>query len=119
PKIFNVRSDPFERGDQSIFYDKWMADRAFLLVPAQALAAKWLESFKEFPIRQKPASFKLDEVVESFMPPPASFGSSGSAGGGGPGGRRPGASATAGTPGGAPPTVGDGLQAVPKNRVIA
>jgi len=39
-------------------------------VPAQAIASKWLESFKEFPIRQKPASFNLDQVVESFMPHP-------------------------------------------------
>jgi arylsulfatase len=53
-----------------MLYDKWMADRTFLLVPAQAIAAQWLESFKEFPIRQKPASFNLDQVVESFMPHP-------------------------------------------------
>jgi arylsulfatase len=70
PKIFNLRSDPFERGDEALFYGKWFADRLFLLVPAQAIAAKWLESFKEFPIRQKPASFNLDQVVESFMPHP-------------------------------------------------
>ena len=47
-----------------------MIDRAFLLVPAQAIASKWLESFKEFPIRQKPASFNLDAVVAAFMPHP-------------------------------------------------
>jgi arylsulfatase A-like enzyme len=70
PKIFNLRSDPFEAGDSSFLYDKWMVDRVFLLVPAQAIAARWMESFKEFPIRQKPASFNLDQVVESFMPHP-------------------------------------------------
>src|SRR5580765_3003402 len=70
PKVFNLRSDPFEAGDSSFLYDKWMADRAYLLVPAQAIAAKWLESLKEFPIRQKPASFNLDQIVESFMPHP-------------------------------------------------
>jgi arylsulfatase len=43
-----------------------MADRAFLLVPAQAVVAQWLESFKEFPIRQKPASFNLDEVMQKL-----------------------------------------------------
>ncbi|HEX5264572.1 MAG TPA: hypothetical protein VFW13_13650, partial [Phenylobacterium sp.] len=68
PKIFNLRADPFERGDESLFYDKWMADRAFLLVPAQAIIAKWLESFKEFPPRAKSASFSIDQVVESLMP---------------------------------------------------
>ena len=66
PKLFNLRSDPFERGDQSILYNKWLADRAFVQVPLQALAAKWLESFKEFPPRQKPASFNLDEVMRKI-----------------------------------------------------
>ena len=66
PKLFNLRADPFERGDESILYNKWMADRAFVQVPMQALAAKWLESFKEFPLRQKPASFNLDEVMRKI-----------------------------------------------------
>ena len=69
PKLFNLRSDPFERADDStLFYDKWTADRVFLQVPAQALVGKWLESFKEFPPRSKPASFSIDQVVESLMP---------------------------------------------------
>jgi len=69
PKLFNLRSDPFERGEEStMFYDRWFAEHVYLQVPAQAIAAKWLESFKEFPIRQKPASFNLDRVVETLMP---------------------------------------------------
>jgi arylsulfatase len=68
PKLYNIRSDPFERGEEGIFYDKWFADRAFALVPAQALVAKWVESFKEFPPRAKSASFSIDQVVESMMP---------------------------------------------------
>ena len=68
PKLFNLRSDPFEAGDTSLLYDKWSADRMFMLVPAQAIVAKWLESFKQFPIRQKPASFNLDAVMQSLMP---------------------------------------------------
>ena len=66
PLIFNLRADPFERGPESFEYDRWMAERAFILVPSQALVAKWLESFKDFPIRQKPASFNLDEVMEKL-----------------------------------------------------
>jgi arylsulfatase A-like enzyme len=66
PKLFNLRSDPFEQGDQSILYNKWLADRAFVQVPLQALAAEWLESFKEFPPRQKPASFNLDDVMRKL-----------------------------------------------------
>jgi arylsulfatase len=66
PKLFNLRSDPLEKGDTSILYDKWMADRAFVQVPMQAFAAQWLSSFREFPPRQKPASFNLDEVMQQF-----------------------------------------------------
>jgi arylsulfatase A-like enzyme len=66
PKVYNLRADPFERGPEAFGYDKWMADRTFLLVPSQAIVGKWLESFKEFPIRQKPASFNLDEVMRKL-----------------------------------------------------
>jgi arylsulfatase len=69
PVLYNLRADPFERGSASILYGKWMADRAFLVVPAQAAAARWLESFKEFPPRQKPASFNLDEVMRKMSEP--------------------------------------------------
>jgi arylsulfatase len=66
PLLLNLRSDPFERGpeDASVFYDKWMADRAFLLVPAQAIVGEFLATFREFPPRQKPASFSIDQALE-------------------------------------------------------
>jgi arylsulfatase len=66
PDVINLRSDPFERGpqDASMFYDKWMADRAFLLVPAQAIVGEFLKTFAEFPPRQKPASFSIDQALE-------------------------------------------------------
>jgi arylsulfatase A-like enzyme len=66
PKVFNLRSDPFERGDvdASMFYDKWMVDRAFLLVPAQGMVGMFLKTFEKFPPRQKPASFSIDEALE-------------------------------------------------------
>ena len=47
-----------------MFYDKWMADRAFLLVPAQAIVAEFIKTLEEFPPRQKPASFSIDQVME-------------------------------------------------------
>ncbi|MGE3876007.1 MAG: arylsulfatase [Parvibaculaceae bacterium] len=68
PKLFDLLADPFERGDESLFYDKWTADHIFIQVPVQALVAKWLESFKEFPPRAKSASFSIDQVVEALMP---------------------------------------------------
>ena len=70
PNVYNLRADPFERGPESFEYGKWVADRSFLIVPAQAIVAKWLESFKEFPIRQKPASFNLDEVMRELSEGP-------------------------------------------------
>jgi arylsulfatase len=66
PRIYNIRSDPFERGPEAIAYGDWMAHRMFLIVPSQAIVAQWLQSFKEFPIRQKPASFNLDEVMRKL-----------------------------------------------------
>jgi arylsulfatase len=43
-----------------------MLDRVFLLVPAQVYVGQFLETFKEFPPRQKPASFSIDQVMESM-----------------------------------------------------
>ena len=67
PNIFNLRSDPvrtWQAKMHSMFYDKWMIDRAFLLVPAQAIVGEFLKTFKEFPPRQKPASFSIDQALE-------------------------------------------------------
>ena len=67
PKIFNLRSDPFEKADHnSIYYNDWLVRRVFLLVPAQGFVARWIQSFKEFPPSQKPASFSVDQVMEKL-----------------------------------------------------
>lgn len=64
PKLFSLRSDPFERADrEGLGYAQWRADRLFVFVPAQAYVATWLKSFKEFPPRQKPSSFGIDQVM--------------------------------------------------------
>jgi arylsulfatase A-like enzyme len=67
PLIFNLRRDPYERAyfTSNTYYD-WMIDRAFFLVPAQAYVAQFLATFKEFPPRQKAASFNLDQVMEKL-----------------------------------------------------
>ena len=66
PDIYNLRADPFERGPESFEYARWVAERSFMIVPAQAIAAKWLGSFKEYPPRQKPASFSLSDVMNKM-----------------------------------------------------
>jgi arylsulfatase len=42
-------------------------DRVFFLVPAQEYVGKFLATFKEFPPRQKPASFSIDQVMEKMQ----------------------------------------------------
>ena len=67
PKLFNLRSDPFEEADhESIDYPRWRVEHAFVLVPGQQYVAQFLASFKEFPPSQKPGSFSLDAVLESL-----------------------------------------------------
>jgi len=67
PKLFNLRSDPFERGDiDGLGYAHWRLDRAFLIPPALVYVGGWLRSFKEFPPRQRPGTFNLNQVMEKL-----------------------------------------------------
>ncbi|MHC4787455.1 MAG: sulfatase-like hydrolase/transferase, partial [Planctomycetota bacterium] len=67
PLIFNLRRDPYERSQvtSNTYYD-WLLDRAYLLVPAQAYVGEFLATFREYPPRQKAASFSLDQVMEKL-----------------------------------------------------
>jgi len=68
PKIFNLRSDPFEVADRvGIGYGKWRIDRTFLLVPAQQIVGQFIATFKEYPPSQKVGSFSLDQVLEKLQ----------------------------------------------------
>lgn len=66
PKLYNLAADPFERGPESGNYFDWFNHRVFMLVPAQAVVARYIESFKEFPPRTKPASFTVGDVMEKL-----------------------------------------------------
>ncbi|WP_406656464.1 arylsulfatase [Methanolobus sp. ZRKC2] len=68
PKLFNLRTDPFERADitSNTYYD-WFLDHAFLVVPAQSVVADFLATFTKFPPRQKAASFTIDRVMEKLQ----------------------------------------------------
>jgi hypothetical protein len=70
PKLFNLRTDPYERADitSNTYYD-WMIDHVFLFVPAQKLVGKFLATFIDFPPRQKAASFSIDQVLEKLSQP--------------------------------------------------
>ena len=67
PKLFNIRSDPFETADhESMDYPGWRMEHIFLLVPAQQYVGQFLGTFKEFPPRQKAGSFGIDQVMDSL-----------------------------------------------------
>jgi arylsulfatase len=68
PKLFNLRTDPFERADvTSVTYYDWFVNHVYLLVPAQGFVGEFLATFREYPQRQKAASFNLDEVLRTMQ----------------------------------------------------
>jgi arylsulfatase A-like enzyme len=68
PKIFNLRTDPYERADitSNTYYD-WLLDHAWIVVPAQAYVARMLSTLAEFPPRQAPASFGIEQVMAKLQ----------------------------------------------------
>jgi arylsulfatase A-like enzyme len=67
PKLFNLRTDPFERADiTSNTYWDWYMNKAYLLIPIQAVVGEFLATFQDFPPRQKAASFTIDQVMEKM-----------------------------------------------------
>ena len=68
PMLANLRMDPFEKAhEESIGYEQWWVEHMFMIAPSAAYVGQWLQSFKEFPPRQKPGSFSLDRVMEAVM----------------------------------------------------
>jgi arylsulfatase len=68
PLIFNLRTDPFEQAQltSNTYYD-WLLDHAFLAIPCQAFVFEMIQTLIEFPPRQKPASFSLDQVMAKLQ----------------------------------------------------
>ncbi|MGJ8672781.1 arylsulfatase [Rubritalea sp.] len=67
PVLVNLRMDPFERAqEEGVGYPQWWMDRMYMIAPAASYVGEWLQSFKEFPPRQKPGTFSLDHVMESI-----------------------------------------------------
>jgi arylsulfatase A-like enzyme len=65
PKLFHLRRDPFERADEnSNTYWDWFIDHMFVLYASQTLVMQQIMSFKEFPPRQKPMAYNLDQVMD-------------------------------------------------------
>ena len=67
PKLMNLRADPFERADhEGMGYGQWRAERMYALAPAQMFVRNYLQSFEEFPPRQKPGSFNLGDALDKL-----------------------------------------------------
>jgi arylsulfatase A-like enzyme len=64
PKLFNLRTDPFERADttSNTYYD-WFLDNAFFVYGALGLMGEFLQTFIEFPPAQRAPSFTIDQAV--------------------------------------------------------
>jgi arylsulfatase len=70
PMITNLRMDPFELAhDIGMDYQRWFLEHMFVIAPAGAYVGQWLQSFREFPPRQKPGSFNQDRVMEALTSP--------------------------------------------------
>ncbi|MGH9868323.1 MAG: arylsulfatase [Candidatus Polarisedimenticolia bacterium] len=67
PKLYNLRTDPYERADitSNTYYD-WFIDHGYIALAAQAVVTPFLETFKQFPPRQKAASFTIDQALEKM-----------------------------------------------------
>jgi arylsulfatase len=67
PKLFNLRTDPYERADvTSNTYFDWFLDHAYMIMAGQVLMTDFLATFKDFPPRQRAASFTIDQAVEKL-----------------------------------------------------
>jgi arylsulfatase len=68
PKLFNLRTDPFERADvTSNTYWDWYMSKAYMIMAAQAVVQRFLDTFEEYPPRQKAASFTIDQAMEKLQ----------------------------------------------------
>jgi arylsulfatase len=70
PKLEDLRGDPFEVAEsEASDYPRWRFERAFLVLPAVALVHQHLQTYTEFPPRQKPGSFNLNQVLQKLQVP--------------------------------------------------
>jgi arylsulfatase len=68
PLVLDLKSDPYEYAwDSAATYEDWMMKHAFLTLPAVAKVSEFLATFKQFPPRQRPASFSIDQVIEKLQ----------------------------------------------------
>jgi arylsulfatase len=64
PKLFNLRTDPLERADttSNTYYD-WLLSRLYMFGAAAGIVEEFLKTFKEYPPRQRAATFTIDQAL--------------------------------------------------------
>ena len=69
PKMFNLRSDPYERADvtSNTYYDWFMSDAAGPFLASSSVVGQFLATFKDYPPSQRPPSFSIDQLVEKMQ----------------------------------------------------
>jgi arylsulfatase A-like enzyme len=68
PKIVNLRMDPFERADiTSNTYYEFFFDNPFPIYAAQPMVAQFMATFRDFPPRQKAASFTVEQAHSALQ----------------------------------------------------
>jgi arylsulfatase len=67
PILIDLKTDPYEYApDASANYEKWVMEHAYMVLPAVNAVGVYLRSYKEFPPRQRPASFSIDQVIDKL-----------------------------------------------------
>jgi len=67
PLLFHLRRDPFEKAQHNAnVYNDWFLSRAFVVVPIQGMAAKFLQTMKDYPPSQSPGSFNLTKIEQKL-----------------------------------------------------
>jgi arylsulfatase A-like enzyme len=67
PLVINLRQDPYEVSPKSDMYTRWYGDKLWVMMPAQVIVGQFLQSFQDFPQRQKSAKFNVDAVLQRMQ----------------------------------------------------
>ncbi|MCC7120545.1 MAG: arylsulfatase [Gammaproteobacteria bacterium] len=66
PLLFDLRMDPFEKADGTNTYWDWLIRKLYLAPAARAEIAKFVQTFEEFPPRQRPDTWGIERLNEAI-----------------------------------------------------
>jgi arylsulfatase len=67
PVMIDLLSDPYEYAPHNAAnWEDFAMRHAFLILPAIEKVGKYLASYREFPPRQKPATFSIDQITDKM-----------------------------------------------------